>query len=112
MVMVVILACTNLVSDSSLTSLLKFLADGDRLLSSAVIELVYLDIHLQGGVYLIYTPPIEQSDWLECYNHGTNIYIYIYTSRGTSEASPLLYPIQIQAFHHIVTYLHTYTCML
>ena len=23
------------------------------------------------GVYLIYTPPIEQSDWLECYNHGT-----------------------------------------
>ena len=40
MVMVVIIACTNLVSDSSLTSLLKFLADGDRLLSSAVIELV------------------------------------------------------------------------
>ena len=33
---------------------------------------VYLDIHLQGGVYLICTPPIEQSDWLECYNHGTN----------------------------------------
>ena len=40
MVMVVIIACTNLVSDSSLTSLLKFLADGDRLLSSAVIKLV------------------------------------------------------------------------
>ena len=34
---------------------------------------MYLDIHLQGGVYLIYTPPIEQSDWLECYNHGTII---------------------------------------
>ena len=25
------------------------------------------------GVFLICTPPIEQSDWLECYNHGTNI---------------------------------------
>ena len=24
---------------------------------------------------MIYTPPIEQSDWSECYNHGTNIYI-------------------------------------
>ena len=35
---------------------------------------MYLDIHLQGGVYLIYTPPIEQSDWLECYNHGTRSY--------------------------------------
>ena len=45
MVMVVIIACTNLVSDSSLTSLLKFLADGDKLLSSAVIELVVLHLH-------------------------------------------------------------------
>ena len=24
---------------------------------------------------MIYTPPTEQSDWSECYNHGTNIYI-------------------------------------
>ena len=36
---------------------------------------VHLDIHLQGGVYMIYTPPIEQSDWLECYNHGTIIFV-------------------------------------
>ena len=23
------------------------------------------------GVYYIYTPPIQRSDWSECYNHGT-----------------------------------------
>ena len=33
---------------------------------------VYLDIHLRGGVYLVYTPHIEQFDRLECYNHGTS----------------------------------------
>ena len=38
--MVVNRACTNLVSDSSLISLLKFLADGEREVSSAVMELV------------------------------------------------------------------------
>ena len=24
------------------------------------------------GEQLIQPPPVEQSDWLECYNHGTN----------------------------------------
>ena len=27
---------------------------------------------------MIYTPPIEQSDWSEFTSHGTNVYIYIY----------------------------------
>ena len=25
------------------------------------------------GVFVIYTPPIEWSDWSECYNHGTKL---------------------------------------
>ena len=33
----------------------------------------YLDIHLLGGEYHIYTPPMEQSDWSECHNYGTII---------------------------------------
>lgn len=38
----------------------------------------YLDIHLQGGLYVIYTPHIEQSDWSELKEYS--LYPYgIYT---------------------------------
>ena len=26
----------------------------------------------------LYQPPIQQSDWSECYNHSTNTYMYVY----------------------------------
>ena len=32
---------------------------------------------------MIYIPPIEQSDWSECYNHGTNSGVVIKLALST-----------------------------
>ena len=49
-----------------------------------------MNIHLQGGVYEIYTPSVGQSDWSECYNHDTSITIhYIHSQPRTQTYIPV-----------------------
>ena len=34
---------------------------------------------------MIYTPPIQQSDWSECYNHGTSVATLVQGGKWNTE---------------------------